>query len=179
MLKIEPLGAAAFAPFGDVIGVNEARRHFTINAGYAERYHDLAHIDVARGGGYPIVSIFRAQPRQFPLVLRTLERHPLGSQAFFPLSPQPFLVLVALGGDTPDLSSVRCFIASTGQGVNYAPGIWHHALIALDTPCDFLVIDRGGAATDANCDEFSVLNFNLSIQYPQEATHEPRRPTDH
>jgi len=179
MLKIEPLGAAAFAPFGDVIGVNEARRHFTINAGYAERYHDLAHIDVARGGGYPIVSIFRAQPRQFPLVLRTLERHPLGSQAFFPLSPQPFLVLVALGGDTPDLSSVRCFIASTGQGVNYAPGVWHHALIALDTPCDFLVIDRGGAANDANCDEFSVLNFNLSIRYPQEATHEPWRPADH
>ncbi|MDI1245983.1 MAG: ureidoglycolate lyase [Rhodoferax sp.] len=173
MLKIEPLSASAFSPFGDVIGVNEARRHFTINAGYAERYHDLAHIQVARGGGYPIISIFRAQPRQFPLTMSALERHPLGSQAFFPLAAQPFLVVVALGGEAPELSSIRCFMASPGQGVNYAPGIWHHALIALDTPSDFLVIDRGGADTDANCDEFSLLHCHLTIQYPQQDPHEP------
>ena len=63
--------------------------------------------------------------------------------------------------------------------MNYAPGIWHHALIALDSACDFLVIDRGGAATDANCDEFSVPSPNLSIHYPQQDHHDPKRPTDH
>ena len=175
MLKIEPLCADTFKPFGDVIGVNEARRHFTINDGNAERYHDLAHIDVGHCGGHPVISIFRARPQQFPLFLRLLERHPLGSQAFFPLSLQPFLVVVAMAGETPDLSGVRCFMAGPKQGVNYARGVWHHPLIALNAQSDFLVVDREGADNDANCDEFSLIDSSIAIHYQQEDTHAPYR----
>ena len=58
---IEPLSGQAFAPFGDVIEVSDAARHFSINAGYAERYHDLARVEVASAGGRPLISIFRAR----------------------------------------------------------------------------------------------------------------------
>jgi ureidoglycolate lyase len=173
MLTIEPLCANTFRPFGEVISVEESRRHFTINDGYAQRYHGLAHIDVASANGFPIISIFRSQPRQFPLPLRMLERHPLGSQAFFPLSSQPFLVVVAAGDEQPDLTSIRCFIAGSGQGVNYGRGVWHHPLMALGAESDFLVVDRAGDEHDANCEEFSLLDVNISVQIPSKDIYDP------
>lgn len=155
-LKIEPLSSAAFKPFGEVIEASEAGHHFSINDGFAERFHDLAQIDVGAQGGRPIISIFRAKPRQLPMQLLMLERHPLGSQAFVPLSPQPFLVVVAPASPEPDMQQLRCFLAASGQGVNYARGTWHHPLIALHAPGDFLVLDRAGAKGDANCDEYTL-----------------------
>jgi len=155
-LTIEPLTAEAFRPFGDVIDIASSLNHFTINEGYAERYDDLARIDVGREAGYPRLSIFRAKPRSLPFALSLLERHPLGSQAFVPMSPQPYLVVVSEGGNTPDLASIRCFRAAPGQGVNYAPGTWHHPLLALHEVCDFAVVDRGGPEGIANCDEVAL-----------------------
>ena len=155
-LTIEPLTAEAFRPFGDVIEASDAARHFTINEGFAERYHDLACIDTAGEGGHTLVSIFKAQPRTFPLAITVLERHPLGSQAFVALAPLPFLVVVARPGEAPGPGDLRCFLAQAGQGVNYSRGTWHHPLIALDEPCDFLVIDRGGPAEQGNCDEVAL-----------------------
>ena len=163
VLATEPLSAAAFRPFGDVIEAVDSARHFTINNGYAERYHDLAHVDVAAAGGHLLINIFRAKPRHLPLQLLLLERHPLGSQAFFPLSPQPYLVVVAPAGGEPDPLQCRCFQAAAGQGINYARGTWHHPLIALHAPCDFLVIDRGGAPGDANCDEFLLSDASFWV----------------
>lgn len=154
-LPIEPLTAEAFRPFGDVIEASDAARHFTINQGFAERYHDLARIDTGEGG-HTVVSIFKALPRTFPMAITVMERHPLGSQAFMALAPMPFLVVVARPGEAPAAQDLRCFLAQAGQGVNYAKGTWHHPLIALDAPGDFLVIDRGGPATQHNCDEITL-----------------------
>ena len=61
----------------------------------------------------------------------------------------------------PDLARLRCFAAGPGQGVNYAAGTWHHPLLALQAECDFLVVDRGGAASDHNCDEFALDGLDL------------------
>jgi ureidoglycolate lyase len=156
ILQIEPLTAEAFQPFGDVIQTSARARHFTINDGYAERFHDLANVDVSAQDGRAIVNIFRAQPRTLPMQLALLERHPLGSQAFMPLSGRPYLVVVAPAtpdADAPAINAIRCFRADPGQGVNYARGTWHHPLIALEAVSDFLVVDRGGAPGDHNCDE--------------------------
>ncbi len=155
-LSIESLTAQAFAPFGDVIEASERARHYAINHGSTERFHDLASLDVASRDGRPILSSFRAAPRRLPMQLLLLERHPLGSQAFMPLSRQPYLVVVAGAGELPDLSRMRCFWATPAQGVNYARGTWHHPLLALHGASDFLVVDRGGADSDANCDEFPL-----------------------
>ena len=77
-LAIEPLTREAFAPFGDVIELDGAR-HFPINAGTTERYHDLARIDVGDADGRVLVNVFRAQPFRFPIEIRRMERHPFGS----------------------------------------------------------------------------------------------------
>jgi ureidoglycolate lyase len=164
VLAIEPLSSEVFKPFGDVIEASDAARHFPINDGYAERYHDLARVDVTSDGGHALINIFRAKPRSLPFQLLLLERHPLGSQAFVPLSPLDYLVVVAPAADAPDLQALRCFRAAPGQGVNYARGTWHHPLIALHALCDFLVIDRGGAADDANCDVYPLTGSSFWIE---------------
>ena len=146
-LPVEPLTAAAFAAFGDVIEPASAKAVYAVNDGTAQRFHDLATVDTGSDGGRTLVSIFRAQPRPLPFTIRMLERHPLGSQAFIPLVACRYLVAVSEHPQTRP----RVFLATAGQGVNYRPGTWHHPLIALDSERDFLVIDRGGPGN--NCDE--------------------------
>ena len=143
VLRVEPLTRAAFAPFGDAIETDGAER-FAINNGTTTRFHDLARVDVGAEGGHTLVNIFRARPLPMPLTVAMVEKHPLGSQAFVPLAAAPFLVVVAPPGETVAPEDLRAFLAEGGQGVNYAPGVWHHPVIALDRETDFLVIDRGG-----------------------------------
>jgi ureidoglycolate lyase len=97
-MKIDRLTRAAFAEFGEVIST-EGTDHFPINNGTTERYHDLANIDVAERNRKPLVNIFRGQPRRFPFAVTMMERHPLGSQAFIPLSRNSYLIVVSPRGD--------------------------------------------------------------------------------
>ncbi len=155
-LAVEPLTRSAFADFGDVIELDGAH-HYPINGGTCERYHDLARVDV--GDGRALINVFRGQARAFPIPITMLERHPLGSQAFVPLSERDYLVVVAPAGDL-DPSRMRAFLARARQGVNYAKGVWHHPLLALDVVSDFLVVDRGG--TGNNCDEQVIPARSIS-----------------
>ncbi len=152
-LDVLPLTREAFAPYGDVIEASDAARHFTINAGNTERYHDLANIEPGPEGRV-IVSIFRGQPRSLPFTVQMMERHPLASQAFIPMSGKPYLVVVAPAGEAPGVEQLKVFLARGDQGVNYATGVWHHPLLALEGVCDFLVVDRSGP--NPNCDEIEL-----------------------
>ena len=62
-------------------------------------------MDVANEGGRPLISIFRGQAFAFPVEIRMMERHPLGSQAFVPLQPVPFLIVVAPDRDMSGASN--------------------------------------------------------------------------
>lgn len=150
----QPLSRESFAPFGDVIEAHDSVRHFPINYGQTERYHDLATIDVSAEKGRPSVSLFRSRPLPAPITIKLLERHPHSSQAFMPLGNQPYLVVVAPPGEL-DESAITVFLAQPGQGVNYHAGTWHHFSLALNESSDFLVIDRAGDEGESlnNCDE--------------------------
>jgi ureidoglycolate lyase len=153
VLKAEPLTAATFAPFGDVIET-AGRAPRLINEGTCERFDDLAPVDVLAEGGRPLISIFRAVARPLPFAVKALERHPLSSQAFYPLDGAPFLVVVAEPGDSVSATRIRAFRASGDQGVSYRRNTWHHALLAIGRTSRFLVVDRGGPGE--NCEEVSV-----------------------
>ncbi len=148
-LKPEPLTCAAFSPFGSVIETEGAEAR-SINAGFATRFHDLTRIDVGSNGGRPILSIFEARPRPAPVVVDLLERHPLGSQSFYPLAPRDWLVVIAPDASgRPNVAQARCFRASGVQGVTYAPGAWHAPLLVFgETPQRFVVVDRLGEKAD-------------------------------
>lgn len=142
-LHPELLTPEAFSGFGDVITRDGAEQR-VINDGTTTRFHDLANIDVADEGGHTLFNIFRGVAAELPLRLRLMERHPIGSQVFWPLLENPFLIVVAPAGPAPGLDDLRAFHVPAGMGINYAKGVWHHPLIAAHVAADFLVIDRGG-----------------------------------
>ena len=153
-LTVEPLTSAAFAPFGQVIETSGAQ-HYPINNGMTERYHDLARVELGGVHARPLISIFHGQPYALPLTLKLVERHPLGSQAFYPLSANPWLVIVA-EDDAGTPTRLRAFAPAPGQGVNIAMNTWHGVLTPLEAASDFLVIDRGGDGNNLEEYHFSV-----------------------
>jgi ureidoglycolate lyase len=139
-LLIERLTPDAFAPFGDMLdAAGEPDR--LINQGLCGRFHDRARLDF--GTGRAGLSIFKAEPRALPYRLEMVERHPLGSQAFIPMSLDPFLVIVAEGQD-PTPGRVRAFVTAPGQGVNLLRNTWHGVCTPLHAPGLFAVVDRIG-----------------------------------
>ena len=161
-----PLSQRDFAPFGEVIETEGAERR-VINDGTTVRFHDLARVDVAAGGGFPLINVFRARPLALPLTIHLLEQHPLGSQAFIPLDTTPFLIVVASAGATPRPAAVRAFVTDGRQGVNYARGVWHHPVIAMTRETDFVVVDRGGPGDNLVEMSFGADSPPLVLEAPR------------
>jgi ureidoglycolate lyase len=135
----QPLTAAAFAPYGDVLDATGDFR--LINAGMCQRHHDRARIDV--GDAKTGISIFHAQPRALPYDFDLVERHPDGSQAFVPMTEHPFLVIVA-PDDAGQPGTPLAFLTNGAQGINLLRGTWHGVLTPLHAPGLFAVVDRIG-----------------------------------
>jgi len=139
-IAIEPITQDAFAAFGDVIDA-QGDPDKIINQGLCGRYHDRAKLDFPDGRAG--ISLFKAETRTLPLTLEMVERHPDGSQAFLPMSLDPFLVVVAPDeGGTP--GRPRAFLTEAGQGINFHRGTWHGVLTPLHAPGLFAVVDRIG-----------------------------------
>jgi ureidoglycolate lyase len=139
-IRVQPLTADAFAPFGDVLDATGDFR--LINAGLCQRFHDRALIDIADGRAG--ISIFNAEPRSLPYTFDLIERHPLGSQAFIPMTPQPFLVVVAANVETAPVA----FRTTGTQAINLHRGTWHGVLTPLYAPGLFAVVDRIGGGVN-------------------------------
>ncbi|MCU4653704.1 ureidoglycolate lyase [Roseibacterium sp. SDUM158016] len=136
----EPLTAKAFAPFGEVLEATGDPDRI-INQGLCGRFHDRAALDFTDGRAG--ISLFRSEARTLPYTLDMVERHPQGSQAFLPMSMDPFLVIVA-----PDEEGVPgrplAFVTAPGQGINFRRNTWHGVLTPLSAPGLFAVVDRIG-----------------------------------
>ncbi|MBL8483311.1 MAG: ureidoglycolate lyase [Rhodocyclaceae bacterium] len=154
-IRAETLTAANFAPYGQVIE-RAGRDSYAINAGTSQRFSDLAQLETDAAGRLAL-SIFRADAQPTPSLLYTLERHPLGSQAFVPLAGQAFIVVVAADNT---MDALRAFVTDGAQGINFRRSTWHHPLLALSTG-DFLVADRLGPGN--NCEEIDIRGWEISV----------------
>ena len=148
MVTAVPITPERFAPYGDVI-VASADSKAAMNDACFERYSELADVDA--GGKKASISIARCKiPMSLPYRFDMVERHPLGSQAFMPLSHFVFFVVVAPAAESVEPEDLRAFVTNGRQGVNYRKGVWHMPMIALKEGHEFLIVDRGA---DGNCDE--------------------------
>lgn len=153
LVRPEPITAEAYARFGALLCATRGAPR-SANHGNAEAWDDLAALVNLRGDrARPTASLFRCAPLVHgALEVRWLERHPHSTQMFVPMSASRYLVVVAQGGDAPELESLRAFIVSGNQAITYGPGIWHHPMVVLDREADFVnFLFADGSAGD--CDE--------------------------
>ena len=142
IIKPKKINSKNFKKFGDLISTRK-RRPIKINNGYANRYDNLCKINTSTKNGNTIVSIFSAKKRKFPMNIKMMEKHPLGSQAFIQMKESNNVVYVAPRGEKPNVKKIESFIVPKQTGVNYKPGIWHFPLISKKK-MNFLVVDRKG-----------------------------------
>ena len=156
-----PLTRERFAPYGDVIETSPEHRQ-AMNEARFERFDGLADVDID-ADGHVAVSIARCRAAtKLPYRFDVVERHPLGSQAFVPLTPARFIVVVAPPAASVEAGDLRAFVTNGRQGVNYHRGTWHMPLIAFEAGQQFLVIDRTGDAP--NCDEHGLDESILLLE---------------
>ena len=85
IIKPKAINKENFKKFGDMV-TTEDIKPLEINDGYAKRYDGIANLDAKKDNGESIISIFSALKRSFPMKIDMMEKHPLGSQAFIPVS---------------------------------------------------------------------------------------------
>jgi len=130
-LHLAPITPEAFAPYGRLLAVDAAGPAIDANQGSARRYDWAIDLENRRPGARLNVAIFRCAPRTFPFPVVLLERHAHSTQLFVPMAVDRYIVLVAGRGPRPDLEHLQGFIVPGTWGVAYAPGTWHHPMIAL------------------------------------------------
>ncbi len=141
--------ADALAPFGALIDAASVKPE-AINDGTTMRHSDLAALDLGASARDPVIGIYVASARRFPLRIAKLERHRRAAQGFLPLGSHRFVVVVAPGMETPDFAALRAFVTRPGQGVIIKRGCWHHGLIALGDGDRFAVIEGGDYRADTD-----------------------------
>lgn len=138
-LAIEPVSAAAFAPFGTLL---EAPAQ-------GPRQDRAAAIENGRPGVAPNLALIRSEPFAAAMPLVRLERHPHSSQAFLPLAVSAYVVVVAPDrGGAPDPAGLRAFRVPGHVGLAYRAGAWHAHMMTLAAPGTFamLVYEDGSPA---------------------------------
>ena len=161
IIKPKKITHKNFKKFGDVISTKKVKPT-NINNGYAKKFANLCKINTSLKKGNTIMNIFSAKKRKFPINIKMMEKHPLGSQAFIPMSEAIFLVFVAPKGKKPNTKKIESFIVPKQTGINYKPGIWHFPLISTEN-INFLVIDRKGMGNNLTIHNFK--NEKISLKY--------------
>jgi ureidoglycolate lyase len=118
-VRIEPLTAEAFAPYGRLIAARDAAPDYHGASG-TQGWH------VAFESGRPLLSVLRTP--QLGLRFTKMERHLHVSQAFVPLGGSAAALAVA--APTPDracprIEDIRAFLLDGSRGYVLHVGTWH------------------------------------------------------
>ncbi|CAO3622860.1 unnamed protein product [Mucor hiemalis] len=167
----EPLTSEGYAPYGDVIHTGFTKIVTGANQGTAEKHHRVAQVvnNFPNGAGKINMCVFHCRPTDdLPFTVKLLERHPYSSQAFIPMTDgntRGYLVIVALNGadDKPDMSTLKAFIATSLQGINYAPGVWHHPMVVLENETDFACIVHESGVPEDDCNEVDTPHVVVQV----------------
>ena len=159
-IPIEKLDSDVFSKFGNVLEKNNASELRSINQGTTSRYHNISELDLESKNGSSGISIFSGLPRDLPIEIKIMEKHPVASQSFLPIQNYDWLIVVSEEkNELPDLNTLRCFHVNGDTGITYNKNIWHHPLLVKKKQ-DFWVIDRINDKEDTsiNLKEYHFTN---------------------
>jgi ureidoglycolate lyase len=140
-LCVEPIGASAFAPYGNLLEkpLSGKRQNFA------------AQVENLRASARANLAIIRSEPFAMGTPITILERHPFSTQFFAPLDVDAYLVVVAkdAGDRRPDMASLRAFQVGAHQAINYNSGTWHAGMATLGRPGLFaMLVHEDGSPAD-------------------------------
>lgn len=146
-LILQPLTAAAFAPYGEVLEAPAEPGRTYFEGALGNR----------REGVRPSISVTHRLPTTLPMASTTMERHPTTSQSFIPMDAARWIIVVAphAPGGGPDMAKAEAFLAGPDQGITYGIDVWHHPFTVIDRAQRFaIVMWRDGTPQD---DEFVTV----------------------
>ena len=141
-ILIDQLDASVFSKFGKIVEKKNALELRSINQGTTTRYHNISELDLESKNGISNISIFSGTPRNLPIEIKIMEKHPVASQSFLPIQDYDWLIVVSEEkNELPDLNTLRCFHVNGDTGITYNKNVWHHPLLVKKKQ-DFWVVDR-------------------------------------
>ena len=141
-ILIDQLDASVFSKFGKIVEKKNALELRSINQGTTTRYHNISELDLESKNGNSSISIFSGTPRDLPIEIKIMEKHPVASQSFLPIQDYDWLIVVSEEkNELPDLNTLKCFHVSGDTGITYNKNVWHHPLLVKKKQ-DFWVVDR-------------------------------------
>lgn len=131
-IPIQPLTAAAFAPFGTVTDMRSTERRVPVAQAF-DRTPEA--VDERLW-----ITTF-THAATLPLRLSAMERHPHSAQTVLPVDGARYLAVVCLADahGAPDLTTLQAFEGGPDLGLTYARNVWHHGLAVLTAPARFVV----------------------------------------
>ncbi|KAG0231249.1 Allantoicase [Actinomortierella wolfii] len=167
-----PITNENFKKWGQVVRMPDVDPNAVqVNQGTAQKFSHLAKIvnnrspdTVQLHGKKPAeanVAIFKCyKPVQDPVFgIRLLERHPYSSQMFMPMGGDgngSYVVVCAENGadDKPVLSTLQAFRCDNTLGINYNPNVWHHPMIVIEKPVQFMTFTYESGVALEDCEEY-------------------------
>ena len=162
-ISIEQLDASVFSKFGKIVEKINALELRSINQGTTTRYHNISELDLESKNGNSSISIFSGTPRDLPIEIKIMEKHPVASQSFLPIQNYDWLIVVSEEkNELPDLNTLRCFHVNGDTGITYNKNVWHHPLLVKKKQ-DFWVVDRINDQEDTsiNLKEYHFTNNEI------------------
>ncbi|KAF9166024.1 Allantoicase [Actinomortierella ambigua] len=167
-----PITNENFERWGQVVRLPDADPNAVqVNQGTAQKFSHLAKIvntrsaeAVEKHGLKPAeanVAIFKCyKPVETAMFgIRLLERHPYSSQMFLPMGGDgngSYVVVCAENGedDKPILATMQAFRCDNTLGINYRPNVWHHPMIVIEKPVQFMTFTHESGVALEDCEEY-------------------------
>lgn len=145
-LKVKPLDAAAFAPFGSILARPAATPTAELGEGELRYWADVVTLPDLGGPvglGYATLAVR-------PFVQACAEQHVHSPEVLQPIAGDMIVVVgpATAAGDLPPLDRFAAFRVAQDQAVVLKPGVWHYAPFAIDGPMAFTVLLRAGTNRD-------------------------------
>jgi ureidoglycolate lyase len=133
IITAKPLTPLSFKPFGQVI----------IGSGkIPERIPFAAKVENHRLDAKLNITYMRINPKDGPIHINLMEKHPYSHQIFIPLNGTRHLVVVCPSDKdgAPYWTELLAFTAEGSQVVNYYAGTWHAPRTSIGGPGEFVML---------------------------------------
>lgn len=138
-VKVQMLSEEAFAPFGTVLGTEG--RPYGGEEGMYRWYEKQAAVENAQTVS---VNLLTAVQRDY--VFSKFERHARTTETILPLTGGMIVAGIPAGEARAD--RVQAFYVPVGQGICWAPGVWHYAPFPIGGDATCAIIFRHGTGAD-------------------------------